>query len=195
MEFHEILSILLIFFSFYIYFESNSDESEYIKSKIDNREYLVQKLDDKQDAANLLAKINQNIIKLINHLKKIYPSDPRIIRLSNKFNPNNIIETGLNSSYTSYSVNKGEKVSLCLRSRDGKNKLTDLNTLMFVALHEVAHIMTLSIGHTKEFWTNFKFLLKEAIKIGIYKKVDYNTEPQKYCGIEVTDTPLNDTSL
>ena len=40
---------------------------------------------------------------------------------------------------------------------EDENKLIDENTLMFVALHELAHIATESIGHTKEFWANFKF--------------------------------------
>ena len=33
----------------------------------------------------------------------------------------------------------------------------------FVALHELSHVMTVSVGHTQEFWENFKFLLKEAV--------------------------------
>ena len=44
---------------------------------------------------------------------------------------------------------------------------------MFVAVHELAHIASASIGHTDEFWTNFKFLLEEAEKLNIYKPIDY----------------------
>ena len=44
---------------------------------------------------------------------------------------------------------------------------------MFVAFHEMAHVMSLSVGHTDEFWNNFKFILKNAIKIGVYKYVDF----------------------
>ena len=68
----------------------------------------------------------------------------------------------------------------------------EANTLMFVALHEIAHVMTKSIGHTDEFWNNFRFLLKEAIKINVYKRQDFRRHPVKYCGTEITDTPLND---
>ena len=63
---------------------------------------------------------------------------------------------------------------------------------MFVALHELGHLMTKSIGHTEEFWKNFKFLLQEAIKIGIYTKDDFNKNPVEYCGTNITDTPLNE---
>jgi hypothetical protein len=66
---------------------------------------------------------------------------------------------------------------------------------MFVTIHELAHIMTLSIGHTKEFWSNFKFLLKASVKVGIYDNVDYSKTPQPYCGIEVNDSPLHNKSI
>ena len=71
-------------------------------------------------------------------------------------------------------------------------ELIDLNTLTFVAIHELSHVMTLSVGHTKEFWENFKFLLKNAVKIGIYRAEDYKKQPKKYCGMTITDNPYYD---
>jgi predicted metal-dependent hydrolase len=150
---------------------------------------------DKKEAANLLAKIRKNIETLCSHLDKSYPQDNRIKILLRRYNPNSISETGKGSKYTSYSVNKGDKIVLCLRARDNTENLIDENTLMFVALHEISHIMTISVGHEKEFWRNFKFLLEDAIKLGIYKNEDYNRNPKKYCGILITDTPLNDSTL
>ena len=173
----------------YMYMEGLNSEVTYVKSTIDNKEYLVRNVDDKQDAANLLSQMSININKLINYLETKFDSDP-VKRLIKKYDPNNITESSASSKYTSYSVNKGEKIVLCIRSRDDNAKLIDLNTLMFVALHELAHIMTLSIGHTDEFWTNFKFLLKKAIELNIYKEVDYSKYPKKYCGITITDSPL-----
>ena len=61
---------------------------------------------------------------------------------------------------------------------------------MFVAIHELAHVITKSIGHTDEFWDNMKFLLKKSVKINIYKKHDYKNNPIPYCGTEITDSPL-----
>ena len=46
--------------------------------------------------------------------------------------------------------------------------------------------------HTEEFWTNFKFLIKEADIINIYKPVDYKKSPVMYCGMNITDNPLYD---
>ena len=63
--------------------------------------------------------------------------------------------------------------------------------MMFVAIHELAHLMSKSVGHTTEFWNNMKFLLKVGIKLNVYKKQDFNSQPKEYCGTMITDTPLN----
>ena len=49
--------------------------------------------------------------------------------------------------------------------------------------------MTKTIGHGPDFWNNFRFILKVAIENNIYKSVDFNNNPEPYCGIEITDTP------
>jgi predicted metal-dependent hydrolase len=155
----------------------------------------VRNVDDKQEAANMLANMRSRLEKLIQNIEMNYPNDPKVKRLVNKFNPDRISESLRGSKYTSYSINKGEKIVLCLRSKDITQKLTDINTLMFVTLHELAHIMTVSIGHTKEFWSNFKFILKIAVQIGVYDNIDYSQNPQPYCGIEVNDSPLHNKSI
>ena len=33
--------------------------------------------------------------------------------------------------------------------------IIDMNTLTFVALHELSHIATESVGHKQEFWQNY----------------------------------------
>tara|TARA_B100001250_G_C19500496_1_gene657172 strand:- start:157 stop:738 length:582 start_codon:yes stop_codon:yes gene_type:complete len=174
----------------YIYIEGMNNEVSYVKSSIDGEEYLVRNLDDSVDAANLMAVVRERLDKLSEHLKKKYPNDKRTTRLLQKFNPNNITEASKNNKYTSYSVNKGEKIVLCLRSRDSSETLIDINTLMFVTLHELSHIITVSIGHTDEFWNNFKFILNISSDIGICTNVDYSKYPKKYCGITITDSPV-----
>ena len=56
----------------------------------------------------------------------------------------------------------------------------------------MAHIMTISIGHKKEFWENFRFILAHAIEWKLYKPVDYQSSPKPYCGIKITESPLKD---
>ena len=79
---------------------------------------------------------------------------------------------------------------MCIREKTS-NKLVPINTVTFVLIHELAHIATTEIGHTPLFWNNMRWLLKESVKIGIYDYIDYNNDPQPYCGIQVSDTPLS----
>ena len=58
-------------------------------------------------------------------------------------------------------------------------------------IHELAHIMTVSIGHGKDFWKNMSYLLHEAEKIGIYNHQDYSKVPVDYCGMEINSTPYD----
>lgn len=113
-----------------------------------------------------------------------------INRLVNNFNPEAFSETTPDAKYTSYSVNKGEKVVFCLRDKKDGEELVKENIMTFVAIHELGHLMTKSIGHEPEFWNTFKLLLKIAIDNGIYKNIDFNSTPKDYCGVKITDTPL-----
>ena len=91
--------------------------------------------------------------------------------------------------YVAYSLNKGEELSICIRDKDTE-EFMDNNIIMFVAIHEIAHIMNEETGHTPAFWDNMKFLLQEAISLGIYKYTDYSAQPVMYCGMEINATPL-----
>ena len=175
----------------YIHLENKFTDVEYVKSKVDGNKYLVRNLRDKQEAADLLAKIRANLVKVSQELKKSNKDNVDVNRMINNFNPDNLSESTHENKYTSYSVNKGEKIVFCMRSRDEKQKLVDLNIMMFVALHELAHTMTKSVGHTQEFWNNFRVLLRNARKLGVYKRVNYNDKPVEYCGTKITDDPEN----
>lgn len=187
-----IVIVAIVIWSAYVYVEGFTSEVEYVRSALDNRSYLVRNLPDKAYAAKLLSLIRARLLKLVGYLKNKYPDDNRIKRLYRNFNSNNISESTPDSKYTSYSVNKGEKIVLCVRQRNDNNELVGLNTMMFVAIHELAHIMTVSIGHTREFWNNMKFLLREALskEIQLYNYQPFHDEPQPYCGTMITDTPL-----
>jgi predicted metal-dependent hydrolase len=174
----------------YTHFEHLSNEVIYVKSTVDNNEYLVRNLDNKNNAADMLATLRMKLEQLCKKMLEKYPNDESVQRMNKKFNPDNISEAGKNNQYTSYSVNKGEKIVFCIRQKDEDESLVDENTLTFVSIHELAHIMTKSVGHTPEFWDNFKRLLKESIEHNLYTKEDYSKNPKEYCGIKVSDSPL-----
>ena len=179
---------LFIIFIYLLYQYHYYSKIETVVSKIDNRNYEVQVKEDSQEAADLIAKIREKLVLLVSHLIKTYPNDDRIERFKTNFNPDRLKEGIDNPNYTSYSINKGEQIVLCLRTN---NKLMDLNTMMFVVLHEMAHVCSISIGHTEEFWSNFKWILEESINIGIYKKQDFKLQNVEYCGMTITDSPLD----
>jgi predicted metal-dependent hydrolase len=182
---------IIILVSIYLYIDTKNSKLIYVKSTVDGNMYLVRNVEDKQTAANLIASVRQRLERVTQFVMKKYPKEERVARLVTKFRPNNIEESESGSKYTSYSINKGEKIVLCIRSKDKEARLEDENILMFVSLHELCHVMTKSTGHTEEFWDNFRFLLKEAIKIGAYKRQDFRSKPVKYCGTKITDSPLD----
>ncbi len=183
-----VIIILGIAFIYLLYYYHYYSKIETIVSTVDNKEYEVQIKEDAQEAADLIAQIRQKLVLIVDHLVKSYPDEDRSQRMKSNFRPDNIKEGIDDPKYTSYSINKGEKIVLCLRTN---NKLMDLNTMMFVVLHELAHICTESIGHTEEFWANFKWILEESINIGIYKKQNFKLNNVEYCGMTITDSPLD----
>ena len=187
-----ILSAVLLI-SYLTYNTFFDDNLEAVKSTVDNREYYVQAdKEDAKEAANLIAEIRRRLIMLVEHFVKAYPSDDsRVILLKQNFDPNVLKEGVDNSGYTSYSINKGEQIILCLRS---KNKLMDINVMMFVAIHELAHLANETVGHDAKFWDTFKTLLLEAINIGVYVNHDFDKQPVEYCGMTINSNPLDATA-
>jgi hypothetical protein len=196
-DFVSFFLLLIVVTIFYIYLETKSLDVQYVKSTIDNREYLVRNLPDKQEAANLLANIHLTMLKVIdvvNDPKNQENYTPQnledIKRLTKNYRNGNISESNPGNKYTSYSINKGEKIVFCIRAKDGSNRLEPLNTMLFVAIHELSHLMTKSIGHNQEFWDNMRFLLNDSINSNLYTKEDYFNNPVDYCGTVINDSPL-----
>jgi hypothetical protein len=188
-----IIASFIILIALKIYYESDAFNLRCIVSTADGKKYCVRERSDVQKASNLLAQTTDKLTYLVNNMNARYSSRKNIQRLVENFNPTTIKETLPTSEYTAYSENKGEKLAFCLNKKKNNNEsLIDQNTLMFVAIHEIAHIMTLSVGHTEEFWQNFKFLLENAVDLGIYEPIDYKKNPKNYCGMDITDNPYYD---
>ena len=164
----------------------------YIKSTVDDQYYLVRNEGSKQEAANFLAEIRNDLINLCIFIKNKGEKVDDVNRFFNRLNPDNIIEAPDDDENTSYCINKGEEIAICLRHKTDNTKFHDKNTIIYVILHELAHVMSVSIGHNEEFMENFRFLLNNAIetKPQIWKKVNYQKEPANYCGIIIRENIL-----
>ena len=189
--FYIFISFLLIL-CLKIYYESDAFNLKCIIATKDGNTYCVREREKLELAADLLANVTSKCKQLVQYMKQKYPNEPRVTRLVEGFNPKSISETLPTSEMTAYSENKGEKIAFCLNTEKDNDTLIDLNTLTFVALHELSHIMTTSIGHKQDFWQNFKFLLENAVAINIYNPIDYKKKPKKYCGMDINDNPYYD---
>ena len=182
----------------YKYYTNHIEEFQLkcIVSNVDGQKYCVRDRKNTQQAVDLLAKVARNCNNLIIFLNERYPHDLRATRLKERFSKQRLMETLPTSEMTAYTLNKGEKVAMCLNRRGGhsynNHKLIDINTLTFVALHELSHIATTKNGHLHVFWQNFKWILNNAVEIGIYDPVDYKKENVIYCGDSIDDNPFYD---
>ena len=175
----------------YIFFIYNKNSLKLIEAHNGNK-YYVRDEKDKLLAANLLAQIEERLYKIRDHcINNINNHDygrykKYIIRLKNKFHRNRtqIYENTTKKGSTSYSVNKGEELVFCIRHRKkNRKKLHDINTVMYVAIHELAHIACPEIGHTPLFNQIFRFLLNVGIEIKVYTHERYRETKPEYCGM------------
>ena len=167
----------------------------YVRSDIDNNQYLVRNVYDKQEAANTLARVRQNIILLSDYLYNNKTNEKNakyveyIDRLHQRVRNIIIVESSQDSSYTSYSINKGEQIVFCLRSRKLANDLHDINLMMYVVLHEISHVACpIYDNHGPLFRDIFGFITRNAIDIGIYKFIDFSSSRPEYCGMTITES-------
>jgi hypothetical protein len=116
---------------------------------------------------------------LMNITEGFKKEDPKLLHLKSyiaQVRPDMIDRIVLLEDTKSYTINK-KKIYMCLRDENG-DYYHD-NMLLFVVLHELAHVLCDEIGHTNKFQQIFQVLLDDAVKLGIY---DPEIEPvQNYC--------------
>jgi hypothetical protein len=174
-----------------MYFKHSRYPMSLVQSTVDKEYYLVRNLPDKQEACDRLARVRAKILVLRTFLDQTYKDKPFVKQIINNFDCSSerFSESTPDAQYTSYSVNKGEKIFMCLRQRNEKEELVNENTILFVALHEMSHVGTSSIGHTPEFWNHFAWILEQAERVKIYEYTDFAAHPVEYCGVHITDSP------
>lgn len=192
-----ILGLILLFIIYHTVYTYS--DVEYMLSDIDNKTYMIRRGKNKsleflKESANTLALINRRIELLISMTLKKYKNDMSKIYFLNKlkqnYNPYKISEAYIDPRYTTYTIDK-QDLHICLRTRDANEHIYDMNTLMYVCIHELAHMGNYSrdgtaiIGHGNEFKMVFKFLVQEAMKLGLYNYVDYKNVPVEYCKIVI----------
>jgi len=187
-----VVIIFVVLICLRIYYESDAFQLKCIISEKDGNRYCVREREKLHLAADLLAEVTEKMKELVKYVQKHHPKHKGVQELVKNFNPKKVCETLPTSELTAYSENKGEKIAFCLnKTKDGDN-LIDINTLTFVGIHELGHLMTTTYGHKQDFWLNFKFLLENAKEANIYNPIDYKKNPQAYCGMTISDNPYYD---
>lgn len=161
------------------------DDRLEILSALDGNKYLVRNTQFAKETADALARLKNKITTFVRVLDEQVTGEfrPVVQRIRERLKRTSIAEGVIDRRYTSYTVNKGDNLVMCMRSRDGKDMLYDDNMLFGVTLHELGHIASVSEGHEMEFKINFQFLLEMAEKLGFYTRIK---SPFNYCGVHVT---------
>jgi len=214
--FSGVLTILLIAVIFNLIFQKlcphydtfTVHETKNVLSHVDGINYHVHKNHESpQKAADTLAELNKCIVDLIRVLRNKYIRGPAgdihperrqmALRLLAHYNPDNITENSPKnqSGDTSYTINKGKLLAICLREKNKDNQIHDINILTFVVIHEMAHIAIIDINHPARFWSAFRLLLEEAELANIYTSPQYAKFPKPYCGMIVDYNPLYDDTV
>jgi len=98
----------------------------------------------------------------------ILQDDPMLYRLKDVLLPVHPVvqDLKLYKGDKSYTINK-EKIFVCLKDENGD--YYPLNMLVYVVLHEIAHLLNKEdIGHTEKFHAQFDELLLRAAEVGSF---------------------------
>ncbi len=168
--------------------------------------HVSRRNDQKYDTAKMMHEVAIRCFRLFDYLDKKYIKQGNedyvafignydmnnvINNLKERFDASRLFENDANNlmGTTAYTDDK-KYLYLCMRDKNGH--LYDINTLLFVALHELSHMAKDSWGHNPEYWRMFKLLLHNAREAGIYVPTDYARHNINYCGIDLTSNPYYD---
>ena len=121
--------------------------------------------------------------------KTMYDLDPDIVQLVRRLDETNII-----AGATTHTKNKS-KIIICTAPDPAYSSSENYDTLVFVTLHEIAHVMTPEWGHASNFWENFDVIITIARRVGIFHGlVDFAKQDFRHCAhvIKANYLPTNE---
>ena len=175
---------LLILLSFVVSKNFSLKDDRVLTEAFDGNSYLVRDTPDRTETANTLARLNSMVNHFIDLLEKDFEAAklPVVLRLKKRYRSGALSEGRISKALTSYTVNKGEKVVLCMRSRDENDTLFSDEILFSVLLHELAHIASITVDHGNEWRRNWHYLEDKAVQ---YKMLQHKKVDVDYCGIQL----------
>ncbi|QNH08546.1 136R [Invertebrate iridescent virus Kaz2018] len=152
------------------------------KQKVNNQQFIIERwtpetVQESPQSRYIIGNLKQR-------LQMLFPP-PHMTRkkftgiLSMLNNRNLMAEIKLQEGPKSFTINK-KQIFLCIKDKkSGDANYYDYNSLIFVTLHEIAHVLCDELGHTQKFQHIFKELLDHASSLGLYDE----TKPfvKNYC--------------
>lgn len=181
---------VIVFLVIICIYEFYYDKINYKKDKTTGI-YVRKEFSDQKAAIEKLNYLRYKINIFMDEMTNRFPNDYRIKNYNERFAHQFIYEGLPDGVSTSYTINKGEKLVICIRDRDGKIHVDDI-ILLFVIIHELTHIITNKYGHDDEFWDTFQWMLTNAEEILNVKFYDFKKKPKIYCKIKITSNPQFD---
>lgn len=164
---------------------SRHPRQQYYKDRIIQESHSP---DVKESIRSRLGEVEKTIAYFLAHA----PADcPKIQRIRDRWN-GQIHETKADdhpNEALAYSVNKGEAIHVCVRDAS-TGGLSDLNAILFVVFHELAHVAETEYGHGQSFFDTMTYLLELADKMGVYRYQDHEAEITTVCGRKLGHNPL-----
>lgn len=166
------------------------DHTITVCSNVNRSCYQVRNKQNKQQISDRLATLHENLKKVVDHLyTNGIPSRAAANRLHTRFRNTKLREMGIFDSSTAYTLDKGKEIRMCMRDPKTGEPESE-QTMTFVALHELAHVMAVEWGHQEEWAKCFKLICEVAVELGIYSPENFSQQPKSYCGTRITSSPL-----
>lgn len=106
----------------------------------------------------------------------------------------------IDPTFTRFDIREGDsaytedKTTIYLCLNDEHHRPYPMNTLLYVALHEISHVLnTKSYGHDENFNKVFDKLLCRASRLKVYDPS--LPHPPVYCGVDISSISMPECSL
>jgi hypothetical protein len=149
----------------------------------------VRRAEGSPAVATFLIEMETRLKRFLRDARAAHPEDIRLRRIVTKWDGTLSETAPSDGNDIAYSLNK-RSIRVCVRHAIDSKALVDANTCMFVLLHELAHLASVSLNHTPEFWENFRWILLLADNLHHYRYVHHESSPASMCGQKIQTSPL-----
>ena len=161
--------------------------SGHVVRVVDGVAYRVRRGADADETAARLHALRGDLGRVVDHLHAhALPDAQAAARLKARFGAVAFGETRSTDRDVGYALDK-RAVRVCVRDRGA---LQPRDTTLLVLLHELAHIMTESAGHTAEFRRNMRALVQAARDVGVLREFPATYHCGEYVRLDATSSLL-----